>query len=82
MAENCKKENPFAECKYKIILLGEPDVGKTTLALRIKHGVFIDTRTMEDTREDDSVRYTTTVDGEDITVGLVLCNIELSKVLY
>lgn len=82
MAESSRKDNtvPVEACRYRIILVGEPDVGKTTLALRLKHGVFVDTQTMEDTREADSVTYTTTVDGENISVGHVLCNIELISV--
>ena len=33
----------MADVDYKIILLGEPGVGKTTWFLRIKHGEFVDT---------------------------------------
>ena len=68
MAESFTEGDPLPECKYRVILLGEPNVGKTTLALRIKHGTFIDTSTVENTREEGSVVYKATADGEDIYV--------------
>ena len=59
---------PILEHKYRAILLGEPGVGKTTLALRIKHGIFVNTMTVENTREAASVVYKATANGEDIYV--------------
>lgn len=33
----------MADVEYKIVLLGDPGVGKTTWFLRIKQGEFVDT---------------------------------------
>ena len=38
-----QRSEPFSGPTYKVILLGDPGVGKTTLFLRLQRGSFVDT---------------------------------------
>ena len=53
---------------YKIILLGEEGVGKTSLFNRIKSGKFYDSHWQSTTGGLDCYQYSTTVDNDRVMV--------------
>ena len=62
------EEPSLPDYKYKIILLGEPNVGKTTCTLRLKYNRFIKTKVSENFRGAGMVLYNANVDGEEFKV--------------
>ena len=56
--------------KNKVVLLGDCGVGKTTLFTRFKSGIFVENMDKQKRAEAEHQK-TITVDGEDITVGVV-----------
>lgn len=54
--------------EYKIILLGELGVGKTTFFLRVKQGEFVDTEKQSECL--DHFVYNATVDGTEVKVKI------------
>lgn len=56
--------------EYKIILLGDPGVGKTTFFLRLKQGEFVDTEELPTaTLGVDNMEYVVKTGGTEIKVG-------------
>lgn len=53
-------------CEYKIVLLGDPGVGKTTWFLRIKQGEFVDTENHQTVSMGvEHLEHKITVQGKD-----------------
>lgn len=61
-----------ADAQYKIILLGDPGVGKTTWFLRIKHGEYMNMDNSTNTMGVEHLEYKITVQGKDVKVGVAL----------
>lgn len=57
---------------YKIVLLGDAGVGKTSLFGRIKTGRFNQTETTVGTGGADQCKYTTTIGDDSINVSYVM----------
>ena len=60
---------------YKIILLGEEGVGKTSLFNRIKTGKFYDGHWQSTTGGSDCYQYPTTVDNDRVMVRICMCQL-------
>ena len=58
-----------AEAEYKIVLLGDPGVGKTTWFMRVRQGEFVDTENPAVSIGVDHLEHRVTVDGKEIKVG-------------
>lgn len=56
------------EAEYKIVLLGDPGVGKTTWFLQIKQGEFVDTGNVGVSMGMDHLEYKMSVKGRDVKV--------------
>ena len=57
--------------EYKIILLGDPGVGKTTFFLRLREQEFVDTEPRPSASIGvDDLLYEHTVDGTKVKVGV------------
>lgn len=63
--------------KYKVILLGDAGVGKTSLFTRIKTGKFLDVESF--TTKPDSYDYCTTIGRDRIQVNSVPITMLLSN---
>ena len=60
--------------EYKIILLGDPGVGKTTFFLRLRDGEFVDTENRPTASIGvDDMEYQHVVEGMGIKVCRVAC---------
>jgi GTPase SAR1 family protein len=58
--------------EYKIILLGDPGVGKTTFFLRLREEEFVDTEQRPSASIGvDDLLYEHTVDGTKVKVGVL-----------
>lgn len=58
------------DAEYKIVLLGDPGVGKTTWFLRIKQGEFVDTGNVGASMGMDHLEYRTTIKERPVKVLL------------
>ena len=54
---------------YKVVLVGDLEVGKTTLFNRFKEGKFVDSGDERQTRQQAECKKTWTHDGEQFTVS-------------
>ena len=54
--------------RYKFVLLGDQNVGKTSFFLRLKHDRFVQNIT-DELSELDHLEYTQIVDGTTVTVS-------------
>lgn len=62
----------FSEtAEYKVILLGEPGVGKTNYFFRLRDGVFAGPSVSTISQGVEHMTHKTTVDGEEVKV----CNL-------
>ena len=57
-----------ADAEYKIVLLGDPGVGKTTWFLRIRQGEFVDTENPVVSMGVDHLEHRCTVQGKEVKV--------------
>ena len=62
----------LCQCHYKIILLGEPGVGMTSFALRVKYGMFMPTNCRDNVRDAAVIMFKMKVDGDEVTVCTML----------
>lgn len=56
------------DAEYKIVLLGDPGVGKTTWFLQIKHGEFVDTGNVGVSMGMDHLEHRMTIKGREVKV--------------
>lgn len=54
--------------EYKIILLGEPGVGKTNYFFRLRDGIFVGSSVSTVSQGVEHMTFKTTVDGEEVKV--------------
>ena len=57
-----------SDAEYKIVLLGDPGVGKTTWFLRVRQGEFVDTENPTVSMGVDHLEYKCTVQGKEVKV--------------
>ena len=55
---------------YKVVLVGDLDVGKTTLYNRFKHGKFVDSEDEKQTRQEAEHSKTWEYKGQQFSVSL------------
>ena len=55
-------------CEYKIVLLGDPGVGKTTWFMQVRQGEFVDTDNSVASMGMDHLEYKTRVDDREVKV--------------
>lgn len=67
--DSCEEEQEGSPAAYKIILVGEPGVGKTTTFFRIKLDEFVDTSRI---RQHPVLQHSIKVDGNDVKVCISL----------
>ena len=58
----------MADAEYKIVLLGDPGVGKTTWFMRLKQGEFVDTDNSAVSMGVDHLEHKTTAQGKVVKV--------------
>ena len=61
----------MADAEYKIVLLGDPGVGKTTWFMRLKQGEFVDTDNAAVSMGVDHLEHKTTVQGKVVKVRVL-----------
>lgn len=59
-----------ADAEYKILLLGDPGVGKTTWFLQVRQGEFVDTENPAVSMGIDHLEHKTTVQGKEVKVSV------------
>ena len=57
-----------ADSEYKIVLLGDPGVGKTTWFLQVRQGEFVDTENTAMSMGVDHLEHKVTVDEKEVKV--------------
>ena len=57
-----------SDAEYKIVLLGDPGVGKTTWFLQVRQGEFVDTENPAVSMGVDHLEYKCTVQGREVKV--------------
>ena len=58
-----------ADAEYKIVLLGDPGVGKTTWFMQVRQGEFVDTDNPAMSMGVDHLEHRVTVDGREVKVS-------------
>ena len=56
------------DAEYKIVLLGDPGVGKTTWFMRVRQGEFVDTENPAVSMGVDHLEHKVMIDGREVKV--------------
>lgn len=63
--------------EYKIILLGEPGVGKTNYFFRLRDDVFVGSSVSTVSQGVEHMTFKATVDGEEVKVQVQTCCVQI-----